>query len=168
MGYLDPVYVGKDHLYLEHPDYAGPIDHGELIGWACREFPDGWALSCSAESLPSLLRLPTCPVDVRVAAWFRGERPTKSYWPLNAWEPVIVHGGRPLLHSASERRVDALVYVSRPRLTDPRRVIGMKPAEFIWWMFEQLGVLPGDELVDVFPGSGGVGRAWSYVSSVGA
>lgn len=28
------------------------------------------------------------------------------------------------------------------------------------WVFDLLGALPGDEFVDVFPGSGGVGRAW--------
>jgi hypothetical protein len=27
-------------------------------------------------------------------------------------------------------------------------------------MFELLGALPGDELDDLFPGSGGIGRAW--------
>lgn len=59
------------------------------------------------------------------------------------------------------RRVDALIYHSRPRLTDPDRVIGAKPAAFCRWIFDLLGATPADTLEDVFPGSGGVSRAWS-------
>jgi hypothetical protein len=57
-------------------------------------------------------------------------------------------------------RQDALVYVQRPRLTDPRRVIGAKPAAFSAWLFALLGMQPGDEFVDLYPGSHGVTRAW--------
>lgn len=55
---------------------------------------------------------------------------------------------------------DSLVYVPRARLTDSRRVTGAKPAAFSRWMFDLLGAQAQDELVDVFPGSGGVQRAW--------
>ena len=65
------------------------------------------------------------------------------------------------------RRLDALVHVARIRTTDPRRVVGAKPAGFCWWLFDLLGALPGDELVDLFPGSGGIGRAWRLYSSAG-
>lgn len=44
-------------------------------------------------------------------------------------------------------------------------MIGAKPARFCRWVFELLGALPGDELVDVFPGTGGVMRAWAFYSS---
>jgi hypothetical protein len=40
--------------------------------------------------------------------------------------------------------------------------VGAKPATFCYWLFDLLGALPGDELVDLFPGSGGVARAWHY------
>lgn len=36
----------------------------------------------------------------------------------------------------------------------------MKPPEFSVWMFRLLGARRGDELVDLFPGSGAVTRAW--------
>jgi hypothetical protein len=39
-------------------------------------------------------------------------------------------------------------------------VIGAKPAAFCYWMFDLLGLLPGDDLVDLFPGTGGVTRAF--------
>jgi hypothetical protein len=68
--------------------------------------------------------------------------------------------GFPLTETESVVRTDSLVYGSRPRLTDPARVTGAKPARFCKWLFELLGAADGDELVDLFPGSGGVERAW--------
>lgn len=160
LGYADPPYPGKSKLYEDHPDYAGEVDHLELVARLDSDFPDGWALSTSAEALPTVLA--SCRAGVRVAAWVRGERPVRHVRPLSAWEPVIYTGGRLYESPAAERRTDALVYAARPRLTDPRRVVGAKPAVFAYWLFDLLGALPGDELVDLFPGSGGVARAWTY------
>lgn len=186
LAYADPPYPGKAWLYRDHPDYAGEVDHVELIR-RLSTF-DGWALSTSAEALPMVLA--SCPPGVRVAAWVRGERPNAAAMrPLNAWEPVIYYGGRAVgdrhatRHASSDdaspvdgqrvaqasatRRTDALVYAARPRLTDPGRVIGAKPAVFARWVFDLMGALPGDELTDVFPGSGGIARAWDVFTAVG-
>jgi hypothetical protein len=38
--------------------------------------------------------------------------------------------------------------------------VGAKPEAFCHWIFEVLGADNDDELCDVFPGSGAVGRAW--------
>jgi hypothetical protein len=162
LAYADPPYPGKAFYYRGHRDYAGEVDHGELIGRLCSY--DGWALSTSAAALPQVLAL--CPAGVRVAAWFRGARANKAArGPLNGWEPVIFHGGRLLPPDPSrgdrDRRVDALVHGVAARLTDPGWVIGAKPAAFAGWLFDLLGALPGDTLDDLFPGSGGIGRAWS-------
>jgi len=156
--YADPPYVDKSGLYVGHPDYAGEVDHAELLERLVDEYPHGWALSASAASLPFVLRL--CPLRVRVCVWRRQERPAVSYGPLNAWEPLIVCGGRQVRRGVDERRVDVLEAGQKARLADPRRVIGAKPARFAFWLFDMLGLLPGDELDDLFPGSGGIGRAW--------
>ncbi len=164
LAYADPPYPGTARrYYADHPDFAGEVDHAQLVARLMDEFADGWALSTSAAALHDVLA--SCPTSIRVAAWFRGERPTASYRPLAAWEPVIYHGGRAYLSSVDARRVDALVHVARARTTDPRRVVGTKPAAFCWWLFDLLGALPGDELVDLYPGSGGVARAWRHSSS---
>lgn len=167
LAYADPPYPGKSRLYVGHPDYAGEVDHVRLIRRLCLEY-DGWALSTSAEALPRVLV--SCPPGARIAAWVRGERPTRSARPLNAWEPVIYYGGRAVTvepSSTDRRRLDALVHHARPRLTDPRRVIGAKPAAFCRWLFDLLGAQPGDHLDDLFPGSGGIARAWaSYCAGV--
>lgn len=159
LAYADPPYPTKSFYYRDHPDYGGEVDHAALVAELEAGFPDGWALSTSARALPSILRL--CSVDVRVASWHRGARPTDSFRPRNGWEPVIYFGGRHVLN----RRIDTLVHTSRARTTDPNRVIGAKPSVFCWWLFDLLGALPGDELVDLFPGSGGVARAWELYSS---
>ena len=161
LAYADPPYPGNARLYRSHPDYAGEVDHAALIR---RLDPyDGWALSTSAAALPAVLAL--CPPGVRVAAWHRGERPTPSRWPLNAWEPVIYRGGRPADPSRADvvetRRVDSLVCGVSPLTTLPGRVTGTKPAAFCRWVFGLLGAAPGDTLDDLFPGSGAVARAWA-------
>ncbi len=159
LAYADPPYPGKARLYRDHPDYGGEVDHAALL--AELSDYDGWALSTSAEALPVVLAL--CPPGVRVAAWHRGERPTRSRWPLRAWEPVIYCGGRQLTGGA--RRVDSIVCGVGPLDTLPGRVLGAKPAAVCRWIFTLLGACPGDTLDDLFPGSGAVGRAWAVFTS---
>lgn len=166
LAYADPPYPGRSKRYYgEHPDFAGEVDLACLVEQLRDGFPDGWALSTSADALQEVLAL--CPAGARVAVWVRGERPVRARRPLNAWEPVIYHGGRAIERAPEERRTDVLAYTSRARLTDENRVVGSKPAAFCYWLFDLLGALPGDDLVDVFPGSGGVARAWSYYLDAG-
>jgi hypothetical protein len=159
LAYADPPYPGKAWLYRDHPDYGGEVDHVALI--ARHAGYDGWALSTSAEAPPAVLAL--CPPGVRVAAWHRGERPTRSRWPLHAWEPVLYSGGRQLTGGA--RRADSLVCGVAPLVTLPGRVIGAKPAAVCRWIFTLFGSAAGDILDDLFPGSGAVGRAWAVFTS---
>jgi hypothetical protein len=166
LAYADPPYPGLAGYYEGHPDFAGEVDHQELLERLAGY--DGWALSTNARSLPTILQL--CGElglvaenghDVRVAAWVRGARRTKSKWPLSGWEPVIYAGGRRT--TQRDPLVDALVKVGRPRRADPERVIGAKPADFVWWLFGLMNVRPGDQLDDLYPGSGGVGRAMAML-----
>jgi hypothetical protein len=158
--YADPPYPGKSKRYYgNHPDFAGEVDHHQLlVELSSPGRYDGWALSTSAEALPEILSLCTTVTDrrVRVAAWFRGGRPHRSpRGPLSSWEPVVYCGERPGTH-----RYDSLIHAARPRTTDPQRVVGAKSATFARWLFDLLGAQPGDELDDIFPGSGGIARAW--------
>lgn len=166
--YGDPPYPGLSKRYYgDHPDFAGEVDHRALLEHLSAPGRyDGWALSTSAKSLPFVLALCVeLGLDVRVAAWFRGARPNETARrPLNAWEPVVWTGGR----DGSATRTDTLMHVARPRLTDPNRVIGAKPAQFCRWLFELLGAAPGDTLDDLFPGSGGVRRAWGIYAGSGS
>lgn len=165
--YADPPYKGKAHLYKGHPDFAGEVD---LDALAVRLLAyDGWAFSMSAEGRAAteaaLLR--AGHTDVRVAIWVRGSRASKtsgSTHPLSAYEVVFYCGWRD--EPTTDRPDDVLVLGVAPRMTDPRRVIGAKPAGFVAWMFELLGALPGDGLDDLFPGSGIVSRAWKLYNDM--
>jgi hypothetical protein len=44
--------------------------------------------------------------------------------------------------------------------SSPGAMVGMKPPRFAVWMFGQLGALAGDELVDLYPGSGAITETW--------
>ena len=169
--YADPPYVGQArryygvdrsrgrHLERSHPDYAGEVDHAELIARLVDEFPDGWALSLSERSLRTIL--PMCPDDVRVMAWVKSFHNWKpGVWPSFAWEPVILRGGRrPAPNGYPPNNW------LRASMTTRRGVVGAKPDEFCWWVFRCLNAQTDDILVDLFPGSGAVGRAWdSYAA----
>jgi hypothetical protein len=166
IAYADPPYPGlADRYYRDHPDFAGEVDHVELLS-RLQGF-DGWALSTSAKSLGPVLEICRNAMSdrPRVAAWFRGARASQNARRAqSAWEPVIYWGGR-LGEPGEAERLDALVHVARPRTTDPKRVIGSKPAAFAYWMFDLLGARPGDQFVDLFPGSGGIMRAWQVYES---
>lgn len=170
LAYADPPYPGKSGYYRGHPDYAGEVDHDQLLSRLATY--DGWALSTSARALPSVLALAVAQgLEVRVAAWIRGPRPhATARHALNAWEPVIyvpvASRSRDVGRDASPgtgaaRRVDVLTHGVSPMLTLPGRVIGAKPAAFCAWMFGLIGATPADQLDDLFPGSGMVGRTWA-------
>jgi hypothetical protein len=160
--YADPPYPGKARYYPEKTE----VDHASLIVRLTTQYPDGWALSTSSGALRRVLSL--CPDGVRICVWFRGPRRTKSYRTLTSWEPLIVHGGRPLATDRVQLECDGLIYQGRYRAF-PGYMIGAKPPQFSEWMFRQLGATHGDSLDDLFPGSGAVSVAWArFTGSVAA
>lgn len=163
LAYADPPYPGLSaKYYADHPDYDGEVDHRALL-IRLRAY-DGWALSTSSAALDDVKAMcRELDIEARTAAWFRGSRPGRSIYPHQAWEPVIYVRGR--LEPTSNVPDDALVFPCHARTTDVDRVIGAKPATFISWMFGLIGARPGDTFDDLFPGSGGVGRAWSIYAS---
>ena len=152
--YADPPYPGKASLYPERAE----VDHASLLQRLTENYPDGWALSTSSEALRDVLSL--CPRGVRICAWFKGPRHTKSRRALVSWEPLIVAGGRPLQVNVAQDLSDGLVARGRFRRF-PGAMVGMKPPAFAEWMFRQLGASRADRLDDLFPGSGAIRRAWS-------
>lgn len=164
MAYADPPYLGQGvKHYGDRHDEATVYDtldgHRSLIGRLVADFPDGWALSLSAPSLRHIL--PLCPEDCRVGVWvkpFAFYKPGIS--PSYAWEPVIWRGGR--THEKSDGFVRDWCRANVPgQRREDAGFPGRKPLEFCAWLFHVLNLRPGDELVDLFPGSGAVGRAWA-------
>lgn len=155
--YADPPYIGqaKRH-YGEHPDYGGEVDHAELIERMTSEF-DGWALSASMKSLREIL--PLCPDDVFVLSWVKPIAPPMGDKRIYSWEPVILSpGARPTVPTRTHLVASPPQFTFRD--TPDTHVIGEKPVAFCEWLFQAAGLTPDDEFVDLFPGSGAVGRAW--------
>lgn len=151
--YADPPYPGCSHLYsADDGPYHAEVNHGLLIQWLCDDF-DGWALSTASTTLGYVLTL--CPPDVRIAAWtkpFAVFRPNVN--PGYTWEPVLFYGSR------KRDRYEPTVrdHLAQP-ITLRRGLVGAKPEAFCRWVLDLLGYRRGvDELVDVFPGTGVMGR----------
>lgn len=156
--YADPPYIGQSKRhYGTHADYAGEVDHELLIEELCSF--DGWALSLSMKSLTTVAR--QCPPDVITLAWFKPIAPPLGDHRRYNWEPVIM---RPL-RRYEPGYVPMAVVASPPQFTFREKpashVIGEKPEAFCHWVFAAAGLTKDDELVDLFPGSGAVGRAWA-------
>lgn len=151
--YADPPYIGqaRKHYGAE----AKEVNHPLLI--AHLETFDGWALSLSSPSLlgPDGLAA-MAPDGTRIAAWVK---PFASFKrgvdPAYAWEPVLYRTRRKWASGQPTCRD----YVSAV-ITTKRGTSGAKPEPFCVWLFELLGMTRDDELVDLFPGSRAVSRAW--------
>lgn len=74
-----------------------------------------------------------------------------------AWEPVIVKAARKPVVS---KRLIMRDWIDCP-ITMKKGLTGAKPEAVCHWAFEMLGARPEDELVDLFPGTGAVTKAWT-------
>lgn len=154
VAYADPPYPGQSkRWYGDHPDFAGEVNHAELIDQLGGY--DGWALSTSAAALQDVLAL--CPSGVRTAVWHRSnsEHPGNRGTWWWTWEPVIVSPARPPLITTKD-------YLSHHKEQGflGSVIPGQKPRAVCEWIFALLGATADDDLADLYPGSGAVQRAW--------
>jgi len=153
----DPPYPGCAHLYRNHPDYAGEVDHVALVERLQSEF-DGWVLHTSAT--PEAIALIAPLVVGTGARWMAWTKPFAAFKrnvsSAYAWEPVIV---KPARKPVVSKRLVMRDWIAEP-ITLRRGLTGAKPEAVCHWAFENLGAQPDDDLVDLFPGTGAVTRAW--------
>lgn len=159
VAYADPPYPGQSAKhYADHPDYAGEVDHEELLHRLNTDY-DGWILHTSSVALSDVL-ISAFQADVsgfRVMAWVKPFAAFKRNVSVAyAWEPVLV---KPCRKPVVSHRVVMRDWVSES-ITLRRGLTGAKPEAVCRWAFEMLGLEPDDELVDLFPGTGAVTAAW--------
>ena len=154
--YADPPYLGCGKKYAHLHDDAMRWDrassHIDLMA-QMDDVADAWGLSCTSGSLRHLL--PGAPDGSRVAAWvkpFASFKPNVN--PAYAWEPVIFKAVKRDRSAATVRDWTSCNITMRKGLT------GAKPEAFCFWLFDLLGASANDELEDIFPGTGIVGRCW--------
>jgi len=131
--------------------------HIELIETLESEF-DGFALCMAADNLQKLL--PYCKPNIRVMIWHKWSLPSRAR-VQNRYEPVLVRipswrkGA-----TAGQTMIDVLKCTKKPM----KGFTGSKPAEWTHWVLDAMGYQKGDEVVDLFNGSGAVAEAIeSYV-----
>ena len=152
IAYADPPYLGCSHYYPEHQE----VDHVKLLDDLIWNY-DNWALSCSSPSLGYLLNIPIVRDLVRVGAWvkpFCSFKPNVN--PAYAWEPVIFR-----IKKQRKCRTDATIrdWVSA-NITLRKGLVGAKPPEFCFWLFDLLQIMPDDEFLDLYPGTGIVTKCY--------
>lgn len=166
--YADPPYLGQcrqyDHFHGDDGLCWDDLEtHRQLIERLTLEYPDGWALSASSPSLPTIL--PLCPEGIRIAAWIKTFCAFKrGVRPAYAWEPVIFYGGRNpgmgFKHAPPPKggkQTTPKDFLAAP-ITLKKGLTGAKPEAFCAWVLDLLNVQPGDEVVDLYPGTGVMGR----------
>lgn len=163
--YADPPYIGqaKRHYACEE------VDHAELIARLCAEFPDGWALSASSTTLSVIL--PLCPPDIRIAAWCKSFCAFKrNVRPAYAWEPVIFRGGRNPCngHRAIIPEKNGKQTTPKDFIVEPIRLkaglTGAKPEKVCRWILDLLNFQLGDEMIDLYPGTGIMGQVVATIN----
>ncbi len=162
LGYADPPYINCAHLYADHPDYAGEVDHAALVDRLQSEF-GGWVLHASATpaSIAQLAPL-VQKTGARWCGWMKGFAAFKRNVSVAyAWEPVIIKAARKPVVS---KRLVMRDWIECPAIKESialrKGLTGAKPEAVCHWAFELMGSCPGDDLHDMFPGTGAVAAAW--------
>jgi hypothetical protein len=157
VAFADPPYLGQGKKrYAAHHDEAhiwdDPQTHRLLIERLESEY-DGFALCASSTTLHDLL--PMFSTTPRIASWVK---PFAAFKPnvriAYTWEPVLFREAR---RSSKEG-----AFVNRDHLSEPitmkKGLVGAKPERFCRWVLDLVGWVPGDEVDDLFPGTGVMGR----------
>lgn len=177
--YADPPYFGQGvKLYGDHPeaaDWDSPARHQQLVDQLVDEYPDGWAMSLSTPSLKVIL--PMCPDDVRIGSWVKTFCAfKKGVRPCYAWEPLIFRGGRNPGHGHKHPPPEKGGKQTTPKdfmvddvlawpITLKKGLTGAKSEKFCRWVLDLLNVRPGDTVVDLFPGTGIMGKVAAEVTA---
>lgn len=156
LAYADPPYPGQARSRYNGTE----VDHAELIARLDSEF-DGWALSTSASALLDVWKLAP---HARCAAWVKTN--ARNGWSRVrwSWEPVLFVTDRRGVKPGERSEVwDSLVSPPDCNIQHgwkevPGKGGGAKPYSFVRWLLGLLDFQDGDELVDLYPGSGAVTR----------
>lgn len=158
IAYADPPYPGCAHMYKDHADYAGEVDHRDLIDRLESEF-DGWVLHTHVGGLRMMEREQMLPQEgVRICQWVKGFAAFKKNVSVAyAYEPVIIKAARKPVVNGREK---PLRDWKECPITLKRGLTGVKPEAVCHWAFEIVGARPEDDLIDLYPGTGAVTKAW--------
>jgi hypothetical protein len=134
-----------------------PETHKQLVRDLERDY-DGWAIAMSVHSLSTYLEVVETESrnGIRVCVWHKPAAVTSGNRVTNSWEPVLIRmpASRKGWKSGGVRTSDVMT-------CNPLRsgFVGSKPKEWTHWVLDLLGYQEGDEVTDLFHGSGAVSQA---------
>ncbi len=152
----DGYGVGRADSHPEAKKWDDPKSHVQLVHDLNDNY-DSWAIAMTVHSLSTYLSV----IDtdsrngIRVMSWIKPNAVTSGSRVTNSWEPVIVK-------IAKERRgwkngVHVKDYLSAAPMKSG--FVGAKPEAWTHWVLDAMGYIEGDEVTDIFAGSGAVTRA---------
>lgn len=172
--YSDPPFPGMAWMYADQSTYGGEVDHPALVSRLEADYDAGrlcgFALSTSGKTLKKVLKMfrhdwPT----LRVCPWVKPQNvAARARGPVHRWEPLIVVGGRRVPPGLQDWLDEPEAIRTAVARGGGSSLIGRKSQKWCAWLFDVLGMVPGDTLIDTFPGSGIVTRAWAELSSAAA
>ena len=149
--------AGRGDLAAEyHPDaheWDDPMRHIALMVTMDDEY-DGWAMAASGKTLSPIIGVAD-KLGARLAIWHVTNAIPDGNRVSMRWEAVI-------LRQPDARRAHGTGHAIGDVLSAPHPMsgfVGAKPEVWTRWVLDMLGYQPGDEVDDLFPGSGAVQRA---------
>ncbi len=145
--------LGRAAAHEAASDWDDPATHRALVDRLVSNY-DGWVIAASVDSLP--VYLPVCPDDIRLLVWHKGNAIPSGARVANQWEPVIARiperrRGRTVGQASSDVLTAGISY--------RHNYVGSKPYAWTHWVLNVLGYQDGDEVHDLFAGSGAVSIA---------
>jgi hypothetical protein len=139
-----------------HPEahiWDQPETHRQLVKDINKNY-DGWAIAMSVHSLSTYLsEIETDSRNgVRICVWHKPSSAPSGNRITNHWEPVLIKVPKTRKGwSTGQHTKDVLTCT-------PKKIgfVGAKPEEWTRWVLDLLGYQDGDEVDDLFIGSGSV------------
>lgn len=148
--------IGQADNHPEAYIWDDPKTHQDLVK-SLDENYDGWAIAMSVHSLSTYLQVIETQDrnGIRVCVWHKPSSLPSANRVHNSWEPVLIK-------IPKNRRSRKIGSPTKDVLScNPLRsgFVGAKPREWTRWVLDLLGYQDGDQVDDLFTGSGAVQNA---------
>jgi hypothetical protein len=123
---------------------------------------DGWAIAMTVHSLSTYMQAveTNSRNGIRVMSWVKPSAVPSGNRIRNTWEPVLVQVPDSRKNYKSGKSMQDVLKADPLR----RNFVGAKPEAWTHWVLDAMGYQDGDEVIDMFEGSGAVNNAiQSYV-----
>ena len=147
---------GQADIHPEAEIWDNPLTHKQLCKDLLSNY-DGFAIALTVHSLSTYMsELQTNSRNgIRVMCWVKPSSIPSGNRLQNVWEPVIIKMPQSRKKYKSAKSCKDVLEAHPPR----NGFVGSKPALWTNWVLDAMGVIDGDQVDDLFKGSGLVTQA---------